>query len=335
MQPRQEGEALGRLVLRQLTLQFLDTQISMPNTRPDLISIVIPEYKNAESAIRTVDSLFELHRPHNTIIEVIVVDDGSGDKSADRIEQACPKANIVRLQINNGRAAARNLGARFASGKYLLFIDCDCIPADRNFLLNHAKGIQKGAVASCGPTYGGQSGFWRRYQLLASTRRGSQIKRGISYAGTSSNLLVDREIFCELGGFDRHYQAYGFEDRDLLIRLADRGHITWSECAAVCHNDKLDTVSVCEKMMLAGEFTGPIFALDHPEAYRELRYERIDVRYHLDVKLVVAITGSQILLIAKWLDRLLTRGWVPFRVGFICVRLLTAISYASGTANTD
>lgn len=89
-----------------------------------LISIVIPTY-NAEKYIeRCVDSIC---RQTYENLEIIIVDDGSGDGSKavlQRLEQKDSRIRVIH-QKNKGPASARNTGVQLAKGAYLLFVDSD------------------------------------------------------------------------------------------------------------------------------------------------------------------------------------------------------------------
>ena len=85
------------------------------------VSAIIPAY-NADSFIReAVDSA--LGQTH-TDVEVIVVDDSSTDDTAS-VLQSYGERIIVHRQPNGGVAAARNAGARLASGRWVAFLDAD------------------------------------------------------------------------------------------------------------------------------------------------------------------------------------------------------------------
>ena len=86
------------------------------------VSVIIPAY-NAEATLgRCLSSLHRQSRPPD---EIIVVDDGSTDGTAKVAQRH--GARIIS-QGNAGPAAARNVGARAASGEVLLFTDADCAP---------------------------------------------------------------------------------------------------------------------------------------------------------------------------------------------------------------
>src|SRR6266545_2666630 len=88
------------------------------------VSVVIPVKDRAEELARCLVSIRSIEYP-SELLQVIVVDDGSSDKSA---EVARELGALVMPSGGTGRgpAAARNVGARAASGEILAFIDSDC-----------------------------------------------------------------------------------------------------------------------------------------------------------------------------------------------------------------
>ena len=90
---------------------------------PDLstVSVVIPCFNSAETILRAIDSV---RRQTVPVLEIIVVDDGSTDGSADLVERNCPDVLVIR-QPNAGSAAARNAGMRRAQGEFIALLDAD------------------------------------------------------------------------------------------------------------------------------------------------------------------------------------------------------------------
>jgi len=86
-----------------------------------LVSVIIPCYNDGRYLADAVDSvLAQSYRP----VEVIVVDDGSTDNTADVARCYCDRVRLIQIP-NSGPAAARNAGLRAASGEYVQFLDAD------------------------------------------------------------------------------------------------------------------------------------------------------------------------------------------------------------------
>jgi glycosyltransferase involved in cell wall biosynthesis len=85
-----------------------------------LISVIIPVYNGEKYIAQCLENM--LCQTHKNL-EIIVVNDGSTDKSEEIAEKYPVK--IVRFETNRGLAAARNAGMDIASGKYLHFMDVD------------------------------------------------------------------------------------------------------------------------------------------------------------------------------------------------------------------
>jgi glycosyltransferase involved in cell wall biosynthesis/MoaA/NifB/PqqE/SkfB family radical SAM enzyme len=95
--------------------------IKKKSSKP-LVSVIIPVYNSSYSIENCLESVFEQNYPN---FEVIVVDDGSTDDSANKIAKF-EKVKYIYLH-NGGVAKARNKGARIAQGKYYYFLDSDVI----------------------------------------------------------------------------------------------------------------------------------------------------------------------------------------------------------------
>src|SRR5208282_4925870 len=94
------------------------------------ISVIIPTYNRTEQTIAAIDSV--LAQTYSNF-EVIVVDDGSTDRSGDVIQRfisqrpdGCQQIRFFR-ELNQGASAARNTGIANARGEYIAFLDSDDI----------------------------------------------------------------------------------------------------------------------------------------------------------------------------------------------------------------
>lgn len=92
--------------------------------REALVSIIVPVYNGEEHIERCIDSI--LSQSYRNI-EVIAVDDGSKDRSAQILDLIAESDSRVRVfhKENSGVSRARNFGLDCASGEFVMFVDCD------------------------------------------------------------------------------------------------------------------------------------------------------------------------------------------------------------------
>jgi len=94
------------------------------------VSVIIPTYNSCKTLKLTLESLEKqkLNPKQKKLIEVIVIDDGSEDKTGQMIKNANFKLNLKYVRQNNlGRSYARNLGIAISTGRILIFIDSDIL----------------------------------------------------------------------------------------------------------------------------------------------------------------------------------------------------------------
>ena len=110
------------------------------------ISAIIPAYNRADLIGETLRSVLEQDRPPD---EVIVVDDGSGDGTADVVAGFGAAVTLIR-QANAGPGPARNAGFAASTGDVVHFMDSDDL-VSRNFYAVAAAAIARGAAMTYGP----------------------------------------------------------------------------------------------------------------------------------------------------------------------------------------
>jgi hypothetical protein len=298
-----------------------------------VISVIIPVFRDAMRALDLIHSLLLQELPPEHPLEIVLVDDGSNDGSVQLLRQCeTEQVHVVTLPLNKGRSAARNAGAKLARGEFLAFVDCDCTPEGPLFLAAHLRLLRNDCVATCGPVLGDGHGFWSQYQNEASHRRARQHAQGVSFVGSTQNFTVRTEAFHRIGGFDARYSGYGFEDRDLFVRLSRLGAFGWCADAVVTHLDKLTLRSVLKKMHQAAGASAGLFMLDHANEYGELGYATLDTRLHPWLRSVGWIRPSDWRTLFL-LDKLITSRWMPYTPATLFVKLLVALTYISGSTN--
>ncbi|MEQ1666027.1 MAG: glycosyltransferase family A protein [Bdellovibrionales bacterium] len=87
-----------------------------------LVSVIIPCYNREKYVSEAIESVLAQSYP---IIEIIVVDDGSTDKSVEIIKRSYKDSVVIFEQKNQGSSAARNTGIKNSHGEFLIFLDSD------------------------------------------------------------------------------------------------------------------------------------------------------------------------------------------------------------------
>lgn len=123
-------------------------------TKPEL-SVIIPAYNEQDRIIATLNDVQRIVASRRHIVEVIVVDDGSSDRTVSIIEEMIPsfrKLSLIRCETNGGKGAAVRRGVLASSGDVVLFMD-----ADNSVSLEHVDALlsqlDEGADAAIGSRY--------------------------------------------------------------------------------------------------------------------------------------------------------------------------------------
>ncbi len=104
-----------------------------------LISIIIPSYNEEDYIKKCINSL--LNQSYE-VIEIIVIDDGSTDKTFELLRNYKNKIKLLK-QDHKGPGIARNIGAKKAKGRILVFVDSD-MEFDKDYIMDLTKPIIKG-----------------------------------------------------------------------------------------------------------------------------------------------------------------------------------------------
>lgn len=183
-----------------------------------LISIIIPCYNDANFIEQSVNSALNQTYFNK---EIIVVDDGSDEKTKEVLKSIEPKLDRLIVQDNQGQSSARNNGIKAARGEYIIVLDSDdyfepefCDEASRLLSLNPEI-----KIISC---------WFRRIQnskvIDVFKPGGGDIINFLQYNQAPGSVMFRKDDWKRVNGYDESMKK-GFEDWDFYIRLVQEGGI--------------------------------------------------------------------------------------------------------------
>jgi N-acetylglucosaminyl-diphospho-decaprenol L-rhamnosyltransferase len=192
-------------------------------------AVYIPNHNGSQRIGLALKSLREQSRP----LDVVVVDNGSGDDSVALVREQFPEVTLLELERNLGFGPAINRAVREHRADPLILLnnDVECEPRFVEALLDAAaEGVQSVAgvlVQEQAPELIDSAGV-----VADSTLMGFDYLHGEALAAAASApdplgptggaALYDRAAFEAVGGFDEHIFLY-YEDLDLALRMAAAG----------------------------------------------------------------------------------------------------------------
>lgn len=207
---------------------------SVPASSRPRVSVILPTKDRPDTLPEVLDAL-ERQDLAGLDAELLVVDNGSApaavDAARERVARFAWGARFLE-ESSPGVAAARNTGARVASGAVLVFLNDDVVPADAGWLRGHVDRLlaeDDPRAGVLGPVVW-HPGIEITPVMRWLARRGMSHAYGELEAGRSdpaelyaNNLSLHRGAFEEAGGFDARFASYGWQEYDFALRLHDRG----------------------------------------------------------------------------------------------------------------
>lgn len=198
-----------------------------------MISVIIAT-KNGEKyiarAIQSVlDQTYAVDEHTKDLLEILVVSDGSTDKTAQVVEtlrQKDARIQFISLPQNIGPGLARNIGIEKARGEYIAFIDDDDIwiskdklRLQKDFLDTHSEYVLVGANKVHIVNEEGRQLYIHINRATDAEIRHSMLLRNCF---ANSSVLFKKKVFEQAGKFKAMYLA---EDYDLWLRMAKLGKV--------------------------------------------------------------------------------------------------------------
>jgi glycosyltransferase involved in cell wall biosynthesis len=193
------------------------------------VSVIIPVYNGEKYIAQTLESV--LAQTYQDF-EIIVVDDGSIDGSADVIRNYTAKySGKIRYfhQENRGIAAARNAGIKESRGAYIAFLDQDdlWLPDKLQKQINYFDNNK-----DAGLVYAHSIEFGDRSKNVPTAHHEGFILDKLIWGNfiPALSVMVKKEVFNEVGLFDENRALMGCDDFDMWLRIAARyrvGHVDY------------------------------------------------------------------------------------------------------------
>ena len=190
------------------------------------LSIVMLNYNNKNIIFKSLNTLIKYNNLYN--YEIIVVDNGSKDGSYELLEKKYKDKIVLLKNSKNGCSSGRNLGVKHAKGQYIMFLDSDQWVTSPYWLLPYENIIKN--VKNVG-LIGWAAGFFNNrkaaYHVVDSFPYRYMPPIGlcrydIGYLG-SGGMLVTREDFDRVKGFDLAYDPTCYEDTDFSLKIRNLG----------------------------------------------------------------------------------------------------------------
>ena len=206
--------------------------LSVIETQP-IVSIIVVNWNGEKYLPGCLDGIFS---QSYTESEVILIDNASSDHSADDLEIRWPDLQVVRLERNIGFAAANNMGAHIAHGRWLALINNDAFISpnwleemvkaaheNEDYAFFASRIMQAGSrdkIDGTGDIYHVSGLAWHRQYNQPGDL--AILVPDEVFSPCAAAALYDRNSFLEAGGFDEDFISH-HEDVDLGFRMRLRG----------------------------------------------------------------------------------------------------------------
>jgi GT2 family glycosyltransferase len=216
------------------------------------LTVVIPNWETPDYTVKSAQALIADGVPAN---RVVVVENGSGDDSAERLARGLPDCRLLRLEQNIGYASAANAGAEALPGEAYLVVNNDAFVSRPGSVAKMLAALGRGRTAIVVPRLLNEDGSLQptvkpldtpvvalvrasglsrfvpnRWQPRWSTHWDHTRSREI-HAADGAVMLVRADAWNALGGFSRNTYMYA-EDTEICWRAVELGWTVWFESGA-------------------------------------------------------------------------------------------------------
>ena len=225
------------------------------DTRPSLdgATVVIPNWNGRDLLTKYLPSI-QTALAGNANNEILVVDNGSEDGSADFLRKSFPDVRVLALDRNLGFGGGSNEGFRAARNDIVVLLNSD-MRVEPGFLAPLLAGFtdEKVFAVSCQIFFsdpnkkreetGLTQGWWENGALRVGHRIDATITTLFPcFYGGGGSCAFDRRKFLELGGFDELFRPFYFEDTDLGYQAWKRGWKVLYQPSSIVYHEHRGTI---------------------------------------------------------------------------------------------
>jgi GT2 family glycosyltransferase len=239
------------------------------------LDVVVVTWNSREMVLRCLD-----HLDPASVERLVVVDNASSDGTAESVRELHPQASLLRLDREEGLAAAYNRGAEQGSATLILFLNDDVLAGEDSVrVLFDALARGRTAVAAAGRLVDSSGQTQLEYlpqpfptlRTLVAALAGAG-RRGLRHEETETVavdqppgacLIVRRDVFQSVGGWDADF-AFWYEDVDLARRLRSHGEVLYVPRAAFTHVGGHSAGRLTRAQVVSRHYRGALlYALKH------------------------------------------------------------------------
>lgn len=218
------------------------------------VSVIIVNWNTRDLVLECIESILTNH--DDVPVEIVVVDNNSQDGSSEAVAERFPEVKLIASEENLGFAAGNNLGIRYATGEYILFLNPDtlilgsAIKYMRDYLQSNARVGAVGCRIN-NPDGSLQLSHWNSFPsvgwLMHKSFRMDKLSRlrsKANYANTppmsvahllGACIMSPAGLIRQLHGFDETYFLY-LEETDLCCRIGESGYeVHYAPGAEIVH----------------------------------------------------------------------------------------------------
>ena len=227
------------------------------------LSVIIPTYKRNEKLKKIINQLITIS-PLNLKIQIIII-----NNVKKKINLNCSKNKNIKIQFlyvkKNSNAIKRNKGIKFASGKYLILMDDDCLP-EKNFILDYIKFFKKikdneilcGSVKYLKNKIKSEN-FVRyrqsRHFINYNHNLNKKINLTASKIVTMNMGMKNSSLLKKTNYFNKKFGSYGFEDYEFGFRLIKKGFKFIPSRPTIFHLDERNYQSYLHKIYFLSRYS--------------------------------------------------------------------------------